>query len=163
MERLNDISISQQKLSLTWEYQTKASEQGGWAVIFVVAGVELGRLAGVVSFRADEVGSVPLIIRGLGRHFFISLLFGWAPSEGIYVERIHNKQSSNAIEKHQKKERARDANADRPESPVFRYTTLTPLLIRERDISNRLLRLLDRDRGILILYKISHLDSYLYS
>lgn len=27
-------------------------------MIFVVAGVELGRLAGVVFFRADEVGSV---------------------------------------------------------------------------------------------------------
>ncbi len=29
--------------------------------------------------------------------------FWMAPSEGIYVERIHNKQSSKAIEKHKKK------------------------------------------------------------
>ncbi|GER39048.1 RNA-dependent RNA polymerase [Striga asiatica] len=50
---------------------------GGWAVIFVVAGVEFGRLAGVVSFRADEVGSVTEGLRcvevlqshGLGRYF----------------------------------------------------------------------------------------------
>lgn len=51
-------------------------------MIFVVAGVELGRLAEVVFFRADEVGSVTEGLCGggiaLGRHFFISLLFGWA-------------------------------------------------------------------------------------
>lgn len=28
---------------------------------------------------------------------------GSSPSEGIYVERIHNKQSSNAIKKHKKR------------------------------------------------------------
>lgn len=33
-------------------------------MIFVVAEVEFGRLAGVVSFRADEVGSVTEGLRG---------------------------------------------------------------------------------------------------
>lgn len=33
-------------------------------MIFVVAGVEFGRLAGVVSCRADEVGSVTEGLRG---------------------------------------------------------------------------------------------------
>lgn len=78
-------------------------------MIFVVAGVELGRLAGVVLFRADEVGSVTEGLRGggiatTGLDVTSSFLcFFDAPSEGIYVERIHKKQSSNAIEKHQKK------------------------------------------------------------
>lgn len=35
-------------------------------MIFVVAGVELGRLAKVVSFRADEVSSVTEGLRGGG-------------------------------------------------------------------------------------------------
>lgn len=71
-------------------------------MIFVVAGVELGRLARVVSFRADEVGAVT---EGLDvtSSFLCFLDGGSSPSEGIYVERIHNKQSSNAIEKHKKK------------------------------------------------------------
>ena len=79
----------------------------------MVAGVELGRLAGVVFFRADEVGSVTEGLRGGGiattgldvtSAFLCFFLDGGSPpSEGIYAERIHNKQSSNAIEKHQKK------------------------------------------------------------
>lgn len=36
----------------------EVTSSGGWAVIFVGAGVALGRLAGLVFFRADEVGSV---------------------------------------------------------------------------------------------------------
>lgn len=80
----------------------------------MVAGVELGRLAGVVSFRADEVGSVTEGLRGGGiattgldvtSSFLCFFDGGSSPSEGIYVERIHNKQSSKAIEKHQKKKR----------------------------------------------------------
>lgn len=35
-------------------------------MIFVVAGVEFGRLAGIVSCRADEVGSVTEGLRGGG-------------------------------------------------------------------------------------------------
>jgi len=81
-------------------------------VIFVVAGVELGRLAGVVSFRADEVGSVTEGLRGGGiatagldvtSSFLCFLDGGSSPSEGIYVERIHNKP----IIKREKKEKKR--------------------------------------------------------
>ena len=81
-------------------------------MILVVAGVELGRLAGVVSFRADEVGSVTEGLRGggiattgLDSSFLCFLNGGSSPSEGIYVERIHNKQSSKAIEKEKRKKR----------------------------------------------------------
>lgn len=55
-------------------------------MIFVVAGVELGGLAGVVFFRADEVGSVTEGLCGGGiattgldvTSSFLCFFFGWA-------------------------------------------------------------------------------------
>lgn len=75
-------------------------------MIFVVAGVELGRLAGVVSFRADEVGSVTEGLRGGGiattgldvtSEFLCFLDGGSSPSEGISVEGMNNKKNQTRL------------------------------------------------------------------